>query len=136
VINYGYDKPHHSKALVPGNLLLGSENCVYIVDFGIARRYKNPRNGARMAFLNGKPFVGTVHYVSFDTHLGIAGPPEPVYSSFFFKAQTRRDGIECLAYSFLDFFRDLPWGRITGFRPKQLEERVREKKRSWTPERL
>ena len=32
--------------------------------------------------------------------------------------------------------RDLPWGNITGGSPKQFEDRVREKKRSWTPEKL
>lgn len=36
-----------------------NENSVYIVDFGIARRYKNPRNGAHMVFSNGKPPVVT-----------------------------------------------------------------------------
>jgi casein kinase I family protein HRR25 len=44
--------------------------------------------------------------------------------------------MECLAYSLLDCLRDLPWGRIKGGSPKQFEDRVREKKRSWTPERL
>jgi casein kinase I family protein HRR25 len=174
VIDYGYDKPSHSKALVldllgvdlqsirkqcggrfsikttlmlatrliptiryihskdfvhrdikPGNMLLGpkdSETSVYIIDFGIARRYKNPRNGTHMPFLDGKPLVGTVRYASLNTHFGIA--------------QTRRDDIECLAYSLLDCLRDLPWGHITGGSPKQFEDRVREKKRSWTPERL
>jgi len=32
--------------------------------------------------------------------------------------------------------RDLPWGHVTGGSSKQFEDRVREKKRSWTPERL
>jgi len=44
---------------------------IYIVDFGMARRYTNPRNSAHMAFLDGKPLVGTVRYASLNTHLGI-----------------------------------------------------------------
>jgi casein kinase I homolog HRR25 len=59
----------------------------------------------------------------------------PVDSSFA-KAQTRWDDIECLAYSLLNCLRDLPWGHIVGGSQKQVEDRVREKKRSWTPERL
>lgn len=58
----------------PGNMLLGpkdSETSVYIVDFGIARRYRNPRNGVHMPFLDEKPIVGTVRYASLNTHLGI-----------------------------------------------------------------
>jgi serine/threonine protein kinase len=44
---------------------------VYIVDFGIARRYKNPRNGAHIPFVDGKSVIGTVRYASLNTHLGI-----------------------------------------------------------------
>ena len=123
-------------------MLLGtkdSENSVYIVDFGIARRYTNPRNGAHMPFLDGKPLVGTVRYASLNTHLGIGQLLWLLlnkYIHLFAKAQTRRDDIECLAYSLLDCLQDLPWGHIKGGSPKQFEERVREKKRSWTPERL
>jgi casein kinase I family protein HRR25 len=123
-------------------MLLGtrtSEDSVYIVDFGIARRYTNPRNGAHIAYLDGKPLVGTVRYASLNTHLGIGELLQVLpnkYSHLYAKAQTRRDDIECLAYSLLDCLRDLPWGNIKGGSPKQFEERVREKKRSWTPERL
>ncbi|KAF8517485.1 kinase-like domain-containing protein [Gautieria morchelliformis] len=165
VIDYGYDKPRHSKALVldllgcdlqsmrkqcgvlatrliptiryihsknfvhrdikPGNMLLGPKGCetsVYIVEFGISRQYRNPRNSVHMPFLDGKPLVGTVRYASLNTHVGIA--------------QTRRDDIECLAYALIDGLRDLPWGHITAGTPRQFQDRVREKKRSWTPERL
>ncbi|KIM92262.1 hypothetical protein PILCRDRAFT_117298 [Piloderma croceum F 1598] len=124
-IRYIHSKGFVHRDLKPGNMLLGpkgSEISVYIVDFGLARRYRNPRTGVHMPFLDGKSVVGTVRYASLNTHLGIA--------------QTRRDDIECLAYSLLGCLRDLPWGHITGGSPKQFEDRVREKKRSWTPERL
>lgn len=55
-------------------MLLGpkdSETSIYMVDFGIARRYKNSRNSAHMPFLDGKPLVGTVRYASLNTHFGI-----------------------------------------------------------------
>ncbi|EDR13229.1 uncharacterized protein LACBIDRAFT_167793, partial [Laccaria bicolor S238N-H82] len=124
-IRYIHSKDFVHRDIKPGNLLLGAkdnETSVYIVDFGIARRYRNPRNGAHIPFLDGKSVVGTVRYLSLNTHFGMA--------------QTRRDDIECLAYSLLDCLRDLPWGNIRGGSPKQFEDRVREKKRSWTPERL
>jgi casein kinase I homolog HRR25 len=121
----------------------GGETNVYIVDFGFARRYRNPLNGAHMPFqvLDGKSIVGTVIYASLNTHLKIGKPyrftsPSDRVDSSFTKAQTRRDDIESLAYSLLDCLRDLPWGHITGGSPKQFEDRIREKKRSWTPERL
>ncbi|KAF8497315.1 kinase-like domain-containing protein [Gautieria morchelliformis] len=124
-IRYIHSKSFVHRDIKPGNMLLGpkgSETSVYIVDFGIARRYRNPRNSVHMPFLDGKPLVGTVRYASLNTHVGIA--------------QTRRDDIECLAYALIDCLRDLPWGHITGGTSKQFEDRVREKKRSWTPERL
>jgi casein kinase I family protein HRR25 len=51
-------------------------------------------------------------------------------------AQSRRDDIESLAYSLLECLRELPWAGVTGGTQKQIEEKVREKKRSWTPDRL
>ena len=141
-IRYIHSKGFVHRDIKPGNIVLGSkdsENSVYIVDFGLARRYKNHRNGAHMAFLDGKPLVGTVRYASLNTHLGIGELLFVLLNKsihLFAKAQTRRDDIECLAYSLLDCLRDLPWGHIKGGSPKQFEERVREKKRSWTPERL
>jgi len=94
-------------------MLLGSkdsENSVYIVDFGIARGYNNPRNGAHVVFSNGKPLVDTVRYASLNTYLGISKLLRVLLNKciyLFAKAQTRRDDIECLAYSLLDCLRYL-----------------------------
>jgi serine/threonine protein kinase len=73
-IRYIHSKDFVHRDIKPSNILLGpkgSETNVYIVDFGIARRYRNPRNGFHMPFLDEKSVVGTVRYMSLNTHLGI-----------------------------------------------------------------
>jgi hypothetical protein len=52
-------------------------------------------------------------------------------------AQSRRDDLESVAYSLIYLAKgQLPWQGIKAGSPKQKEERVQEKKKTWTPERL
>ena len=96
----------HSKNIIhrdikPENFLLGYNNSpiVYIIDFGISRKYRSSRTGKHIKFsLTGKLF-GTVRYVSFNGSRGVQ--------------QSRRDDLESIGYMLLYIKKGkLPWQSI------------------------
>ena len=83
----------------PDNFVLGmgdSANILYMIDFGLARAYRNSKTGQHIPYKDSKPLTGTARYASINVHSGI----EP----------SRRDDLESLAYVLIYFLRgDLPW---------------------------
>jgi serine/threonine protein kinase len=58
----------------PENFLIGitkKAHLVYSIDFGLAKRYKDPKSGEHIAFKEGKGMTGTARYASLNVHLGI-----------------------------------------------------------------
>ncbi|KAL8452682.1 hypothetical protein Emed_001246 [Eimeria media] len=82
----------------PDNFLVGRHgdgNCVYLIDFGLAKKYRDAQ-GKHIAYKEGKNLTGTARYASLATHLGVE--------------QARRDDLEGLGYVLLYFLRgSLPW---------------------------
>lgn len=59
--------------LKANNFMIGKgdkRNIVYIIDFGLAKRYKDPKNNNHIPFKEGKSLVGTARYASIASHLG------------------------------------------------------------------
>lgn len=46
-------------------------NLVYIIDFGLAKRYRDPKTRQHIRYRTGKNLTGTARYASLNTHLGI-----------------------------------------------------------------
>ena len=85
--------------LKPENFVMGlgkKAHHVYIIDMGLAKKFRDSKTGAHIPYIDGKSLTGTARYVSINTHLGIQ--------------QSRRDDMEALAIVLIYFARGgLPW---------------------------
>ena len=91
------------------------QNLVYIIDYGLCKRYRDPKTNDHIPYRDNKELTGTARYASVNTHLGIE--------------QSRRDDLESLGFVFMYFNRgSLPWQGLRAKTKKEKYERIRDAK--------
>jgi len=119
-IEYVHAKNFLHRDIKPDNFLIGvgkQKDQVKIIDFGLAKKYRDPKTQQHIPYREGKNLTGTARYASVNTHLGIE--------------QSRRDDLEALGYVLMYFNRgSLPWQGLKGNSKKEKYDRIMEKKMS------
>ena len=88
-----------------------------MIDFGLSRKYKDPKTMDHIPYRENRPLTGTARYASINTHLGIE--------------QSRRDDLEAVGYVLIYFLKKrLPWQGCQGSNKQDKYNKILEKKLS------
>ena len=120
----------HSKNILhrdlkPENFLIGYNDpyIIYLIDFGLAKKYRSGRTGKHIKFSIPKRYTGTARYSSVNSLRGYQ--------------VSRRDDIESVAYILIYFMKgSLPWEHIQGKTKADKYTKIFELKNFIPPENL
>ncbi|CAI9776674.1 unnamed protein product [Fraxinus pennsylvanica] len=117
-VEYMHSRGFLHRDIKPDNFLMGlgrKANRVYIIDFGLAKKYRDLQTHKHIPYRENKNLTGTARYASVNTHLGVE--------------QSRRDDLESLGYVLMYFLRgSLPWQGLKAGTKKQKYDKISEKK--------
>lgn len=119
-IQYLHSKGFVHRDIKPENFLVEwgrKANIVYLIDFGLAKRYRSAKTQEHIAYADNKSLTGTARYASINAHAGIE--------------QSRRDDIEAIGYVLIYFLQgQLPWQQLQAETKEEKYQKIMEAKKA------
>lgn len=118
-VEFMHSKNYIHRDIKPDNFVVGlgrTANQVFIIDYGLAKRYRDQNTHEHIKYSEGKQLTGTARYASVGALRG--------------NEQSRRDDLEALGYVWIYLLKGgLPWMGINIKNRKQKYDRICEIKR-------
>ncbi|CAI0448932.1 unnamed protein product [Linum tenue] len=148
-IEYMHSRGFLHRDIKPDNFLMGlgrKANQVYVIDYGLAKKYRDLQTHKHIPYRENKNLTGTARYASVNTHLGVGQLlfmellvyPYVLVTQLqsnvelcfpYILEQSRRDDLESLGYVLMYFLRgSLPWQGLKAGNKKQKYDKISEKK--------
>ena len=118
ILKYIHERNFVHRDIKPDNFCMGlnyNSKYVYIVDFGLAKKYRSASTLMHYPLINKKKLTGTPRYASINALKGFE--------------QSRRDDLESLGYVLIYFLKgELPWQNVLAKTKDERNQKILEKK--------
>ena len=125
-VEFFHKKNYIHRDLKPDNFVMGTgknANKLFIIDYGLAKKYRDQNTLQHIQYSDGKSLTGTARYASINALRGVE--------------QTRRDDMEALGYVFVYLLKgSLPWMGVAGRDRNQKYQQILECKKRIKVEEL